>query len=254
MDKNYRFAVLGVIIGLFVTFAYLFFLSSNDKQAVKELSKVQQNAEKKEEKVLSAQTNPSQEERVNVKIDDQKIISIETKTTNPMTFNVPPKMEVNQKKSYLASLKTSVGTISAELYVKQTPVTVNNFVFLSRQGFYDNTVFHRVVKDFMIQGGDPKGDGTGGPGYRFDDESFKGEYVRGTLAMANAGPDTNGSQFFIMHKDVPLPKNYVIFGKISSGMEIVDKIAQGQTTANLSGEKSKPVEPVKILSVEIVEK
>src|SRR3989338_9693354 len=103
----------------------------------------------------------------------------------------------------------------------------------------------------MIQGGDPKGDGTGGPGYKFADEPFTGEYTRGTIAMANSGPNTNGSQFFIMHADNPLPKNYVIFGKVISGMETVDTIAESPVQPSLSGESSYPLTPVKILSVEI---
>ena len=106
----------------------------------------------------------------------------------------------------------------------------------------------------MIQGGDPKGDGTGGPGYKFADEPFEGEYTRGTIAMANAGPNTNGSQFFIMHKDYDLPKNYVIFGKVSKGMEVVDKIAEAPVKQNSMGENSTPVNPVSINSVEIIEK
>ena len=105
----------------------------------------------------------------------------------------------------------------------------------------------------MIQGGDPKGDGTGGPGYKFDDESFEGEYSRGIVAMANSGPNTNGSQFFIMHKDYDLPKNYVIFGKVSEGIEVVDKIAEAEVTANEMGEESVPVEPVFIQAMKIVE-
>ena len=119
---------------------------------------------------------------------------------------------------------------------------------LAQKGFYNNTVFHRVIKDFMIQGGDPDGNGKGGPGYIFDDEIFKGEYTSGTFAMANAGPNTNGSQFFIMHKDTNLPKNYVIFGKVTEGMDVVDKIAEAQVKGD------KPVNPVKVTAVEIQEK
>jgi cyclophilin family peptidyl-prolyl cis-trans isomerase len=106
----------------------------------------------------------------------------------------------------------------------------------------------------MIQGGDPKGNGTGGPGYKFADEPFSGEYLRGTVAMANSGPNTNGSQFFIMHQDYPLPKNYVIFGQVSSGLEVVDKIATAPVKSGPTGENSTPVNPVKVLSVEITEK
>ncbi len=151
-------------------------------------------------------------------------------------------------------LHTEKGNITLKLTTGKTPKTVNNFVTLSKKGFYNNTVFHRVIQGFMIQGGDPKGDGTGGPGYKFADEPFTGEYTRGTIAMANAGPNTNGSQFFIMHADNPLPKNYVIFGKVTSGLEVVDKIAESQVASSSSGESSSPVVPVKILSIEIEEK
>lgn len=139
------------------------------------------------------------------------------------------------------------------LNAKQTPITVNNFVTLARGNFYDNTIFHRVIKGFMIQGGDPKGDGTGGPGYKFNDEPFTGDYTRGTVAMANAGPNTNGSQFFIMQQDNALPKNYVIFGKVVVGLDVVDKIADAPVESNGMGEQSKPVNPVKVLSVQITQ-
>jgi len=166
----------------------------------------------------------------------------------------PPAMQIDQNKTYSAVLKTTEGDIAIDLDAKKTPLTVNNFVSLARDGFYNGTVFHRVIKDFMIQGGDPNGDGTGGPGYKFADEPFDGEYTRGTVAMANSGPNTNGSQFFIIHKDYALPKNYVIFGHVSNGMDVVDKIAEAEVTVNNSMEKSKPVHPVKIDSVEIKEK
>lgn len=153
----------------------------------------------------------------------------------------------------VAVMHTSAGDITIELNKGMTPKTVDNFVTLARKGFYNNTIFHRTIRNFMIQGGDPKGDGTGGPGYRFDDEPFQGEYVRGTLAMANAGPNTNGSQFFIMHQDYPLPHNYVIFGHVTAGMEVVDKIATAPVMMSASGEPSKPVTPVVVNSVEIIE-
>ena len=105
----------------------------------------------------------------------------------------------------------------------------------------------------MIQGGDPEGTGAGGPGYKFADEPFEGEYERGTVAMANAGPDTNGSQFFIMHADVALPKNYVIFGKVETGLDILDKIAEAEVEMSMSGEQSKPVNPITLSSVDILE-
>jgi len=165
-----------------------------------------------------------------------------------------PSMQIDTKKTYTATMKTSEGDIVVELNAKQTPNTVNNFVYLAKNKFYDNTIFHRVIKGFMIQGGDPNGDGTGGPGYRFEDEPFEGSYTRGTIAMANAGPNTNGSQFFIMHADYNLPKNYVIFGKVTQGLEVVDKIAESPVESAGTGEQSKPVNPVKVLSVEITEK
>lgn len=165
-----------------------------------------------------------------------------------------PEMTIDQSKTYTATLKTSAGDITIALNAAVTPVTVNNFVYLARNDFYNGTPFHRVISEFMIQGGDPKGDGTGGPGYKFDDEPFVGSYSRGTVAMANAGPNTNGSQFFIMHADYPLPPNYVIFGQVSSGLEVVDKIATAPTMSSSSGESSKPITPVIVQSVEIVEK
>src|SRR3989339_839741 len=158
-----------------------------------------------------------------------------------------------RNKKYSAILHTGKGDITVVLNSDKTPKTVNNFITLSKKGFYNNTIFHRVIRGFMIQGGDPKGDGTGGPGYRFDDEPFEGEYTRGTIAMANSGPNTNGSQFFIMHKDYPLPKDYVIFGQVISGLEVVDKIATAQVTMGSDGAASKPVEPVTIQDVRIIE-
>ncbi len=155
-------------------------------------------------------------------------------------------------KIYEAVLHTSEGDIILELNGKDTPITVNNFVTLAQKNFYNNTIFYRVIKDFMIQGGDPKGDGTGDPGYKFNDEPFTGEYERGVVAMANSGPNTNGSQFFIMHKTTPLQKLYVIFGKVTKGMEVVDKIAESEVKSN-GGENSTPVNPAKITTIDIKE-
>ncbi len=165
-----------------------------------------------------------------------------------------PIMLVDQNKTYIAKIKTTAGEMDISLNVKDTPVTANNFVFLAKKHFYDNVIFHRVLKGFMIQGGDPTGTGSGGPGYRFNDEPFTGEYTRGTIAMANSGANTNGSQFFIMHADYPLPPNYVIFGKLVSGTQTLDNIAEAPVTYNEMREKSKPIDPVKIISIEIEEK
>jgi cyclophilin family peptidyl-prolyl cis-trans isomerase len=168
--------------------------------------------------------------------------------------NNMPEAVIQQGKNYSAILHTEAGDIVIEFTADRTPTTVNNFVYLAKKNFYDNTIFHRAINGFMIQGGDPNGDGTGGPGYRFADEEFEGNYTRGTVAMANSGPDTNGSQFFIMHKDYALQKNYVIFGHVVKGMEAVDAIAEAPVTASPSGEKSQPVNPIKIKSVDIIEK
>lgn len=166
--------------------------------------------------------------------------------------NFPAMVQFDSEKKYLAVLKTTQGNIKIELEPKSVPFTVSNFIFLAQKHFYDNTIFHRVIKGFMIQGGDPKGNGTGDPGYRFKDEPIQGEYKRGTVAMANSGPNTNGSQFFIMHQDYPLPKNYVIFGQVVEGIEVVDKIAQAPVAQSSSGENSKPVNPATVTSVDII--
>lgn len=173
---------------------------------------------------------------------------------NTKQYSSAPKLTIDTKKNYSATLVTSKGNITIKLFAKDVPNTVNNFVFLSKENFYNETKFHRIVKDFMIQGGDPKGKGTGGPGYTFADEKITKDYKRGIVAMANSGPNTNGSQFFIMHKDTDLPKNYVIFGEVNSGMDVVDKIANVPTVDNGQNEKSKPTEDVVVESVEIIEK
>lgn len=139
-----------------------------------------------------------------------------------------------QLKDKGAVIKTGKGEIYLVLS-PETPLATSNFIFLSNQGFYGGLKFHRVEKDFVIQGGDPNGDGTGGPGYKFQDENVTQNYIRGTVAMANAGPDTNGSQFFIVLKDAPtLPPRYTIFGRVFKGMEVVDKIEVGDVMEKVS--------------------
>lgn len=163
-------------------------------------------------------------------------------------YSAPPALTIDPKKSYTATIETTAGTMTADLFTDDAPNTVNNFVFLARDGYYGDVIFHRVISGFMIQGGDPTGTGRGGPGYRFADEPVKRPYARGTLAMANAGPNTNGSQFFIMHADYPLPPNYTIFGKLTKGEDVVDKIASART-----GAQDRPVEPVSITSITVSE-
>jgi cyclophilin family peptidyl-prolyl cis-trans isomerase len=145
-------------------------------------------------------------------------------------YDTPPELTIDLDKNFSATLDTNHGEIVMELDAVRSPQAVNNFIFLAREGFYDDVIFHRVIEGFMIQGGDPTGTGTGGPGYRFRDEiEGAGSYDRGVVAMANAGPNTNGSQFFICHNDAGLPHSYTIFGKVTSGLEAVDAIAATNT-------------------------
>ena len=166
----------------------------------------------------------------------------------------PPEMEIDPDKQYTATVKTSDGSITIRLLPDEAPQTVNNFVFLARHGFYDGVIFHRVINGFMVQTGDPTGTGSGGPGYQFRDEPVRRQYTKGTVAMANAGPNTNGSQFFIVHgANVGLPPNYTIFGEVTDGMASVDAIATAPTARGAGGEQSRPVNPVRIESVSVQE-
>lgn len=142
----------------------------------------------------------------------------------------PPDLTIDISKNYLVTMETNRGTIELELYPEHAPMTVNNFVFLTNEGFYDGVKFHRVIANFMIQGGDPTGSGRGGPGYRFQDETYDNPLKHGTgvLSMANAGPNTNGSQFFITHAPQPhLDGRHTVFGKVIDGMDVVNAIQQG---------------------------
>jgi cyclophilin family peptidyl-prolyl cis-trans isomerase len=174
----------------------------------------------------------------------------------PKQWSSPPAMSIDPSKSYAATLRTSKGDIRIDLLPGDAPQTVNNFVFLAREGFYDDVKFHRIIRGFMVQTGDPTGTGAGGPGYRFKDEPVTRNYTRGTVAMANAGPNTNGSQFFIMHASQGLPKNYTIFGEVTdeTSLETLDKIASVQVTASRTGEMSVPAEDVRITGVDVEEK
>ncbi len=166
-------------------------------------------------------------------------------------YSQPPAMTLDLKNEYTAIMDTTEGTITVSLLSQEAPKTVNNFVFLTREGYYDNVTFHRIVKDFMIQSGDPTGTGSGGPGYTFEDERVTRNYARGTLAMANRGPDTNGSQFFIIHKSQDMPKQFTIFGVVIFGMNVVDAIADTPVTASPTGELSRPTQDVIIKSIQI---
>lgn len=174
----------------------------------------------------------------------------------PTTPAPKPTLEIITKPNTMSqvTIETNKGNITVELFESDAPVAAENFLKLARDGYYNGVIFHRVISGFMIQGGDPTGSGSGGPGYTFDDEldasteSYKRGYVRGTLAMANAGPNTNGSQFFIMHADYALPNAYTIFGRVTDGMEVVDAIAASEVGAG-----DRPREEVVMESVSVVE-
>ena len=175
----------------------------------------------------------------------------ESTMSEEKVYSSMPEMSIDQSKSYTAVIQTSMGDLSVEFFSDTAPITVNNFISLSNDGYYDNIIFHRVISGFMIQGGDPSGTGHGEygkfPGYTFEDElNNQQPYEKGILAMANAGPNTNGSQFFIMHVDYPLPYQYTIFGKVTDGLDVIDSIASVQTA-----EGDKPVEDVVILGVTV---
>lgn len=152
------------------------------------------------------------------------------------TYATPPPMQINTAHKYLVTMVTSRGTITLCLDPALAPITVNNFVMLTRNKFYDGLKFHRVVANFVIQGGDPQGTGSGGPGYKFNDEPVRSEYIAGCLAMANSGPNTNGSQFFICTVDdrSALQKLYNLFGFVQSGMDVVKKIQQGDVMTTVT--------------------
>jgi cyclophilin family peptidyl-prolyl cis-trans isomerase len=166
-------------------------------------------------------------------------------------WNSPPEMVIDPSKRYTAKLSTSMGELVIALDAVQAPKTVNNFVFLAREGYYDGVIFHRIIQGFMCQGGDPTGTGRGGPGYKFGDELPRpGQYEIGSVAMANAGPNTNGSQFFIVSgpSGVGLPPQYSLFGKVVKGLDVVDQMEKVKT-----GPGDKPVQDLTINSIEITE-
>jgi cyclophilin family peptidyl-prolyl cis-trans isomerase len=178
-------------------------------------------------------------------------------SVKPMKWSAPPAMTIDKTKTYFASVDTTLGKFKIQLFASETPATVNNFVFLSKQGYYNGIIFHRIIKTFMIQTGDPTGTGSGGPGYKFNDElPVKHKYEAGIVAMANAGPNTNGSQFFVCtgadSAGLNSAPNYNQFGKIVEGMDIVLKIASVPVVSN-GREVSKPSTPPVIKSITISE-
>jgi len=156
-----------------------------------------------------------------------------------MSYSTPPPMTIDTSKQYTATIETEKGSIVLELFANDVPVTVNNFVFLAHEGFYDGTTFHRIIPDFMAQGGDPTGIGTGGPGYKFADEFTKHTHVAGALSMANSGPNTNGSQFFITYSPQPhLDHKHSVFGQLVLGANVLKAIKNGDTIVRITIEES----------------
>ena len=160
-------------------------------------------------------------------------------TPKPKSYSAPPKMQIDTSKSYTAIIETEKGNLVLELFASDVPLTVNNFVFLAREGFYDNTTFHRVIADFMAQGGDPTGTGAGGPGYKFADEFTSHSHVTGALSMANAGANTNGSQFFICYAPQHhLDGHHSVFGQLTEGMDVLLQLSNGDVIKRIVIEES----------------
>jgi cyclophilin family peptidyl-prolyl cis-trans isomerase len=206
------------------------------------------------EPTVTVESDEAESTEVPESTDDVESVVEEESVQQPsMQWDQPPEMQLEDGANYQAVITTNRGEVVVNLLQDDAPLTVNSFVFLSGQGFYQNVPFHRVINGFMIQTGDPTGTGAGGPGYRFEDEPVTHEYTPGAVAMANAGPDTKGPQFFIVHGDLrgQLPPNYTIFGEVVDGMNIVDEIANVPVQPSRTGEMSSPTEDVFIESVEI---
>ena len=161
-----------------------------------------------------------------------------TPAPKPKSYSEPPSMTIDTSKQYVATIETEKGNIVLELFASDVPMTVNNFVFLARDGFYDSTTFHRVISGFMAQGGDPTGTGTGNPGYFFPDEFTEHKHVTGALSMANSGPDTNGCQFFITYAPQPhLDGKHSVFGQLIEGMDVLKKLENGSVIKRIAIEE-----------------
>lgn len=236
-NRRLYFRLFVLLVILFVltgvgSFGYRKYQTEIDKgiSKIKETLRLAQGGDKpQEEKVESPSTNAQD---------------------NKKTYTQAPEMQIDVSKKYLAKFETSMGNFEIELYAGKASKTVNNFVVLSRDKFYDGLTFHRVIKDFMIQGGDPSGDGTGDPGYKFEDEINDVKLVRGVLAMANSGEDTNGSQFFIVTAEQTewLDGKHTAFGKVTSGLDVVTSIENVEVDEN-----DQPKTPVTIQNITIEE-
>jgi len=250
MDKKAAIIALAVFVLLAGGIYYFLFpkLEETNQTAGGQTTE-NYNSEKQAATEPSAETTGSQPVGVDATSTATTTGSTITATTTTAT------LETNKKTTMpIATIVTNKGTIKIELYQSDAPKAVESFITLAKKNFYDGVIFHRVISGFMIQGGDPTGTGRGGPGYQFEDElnpetaSYQAGYKRGTVAMANSGPNTNGSQFFIIHQDYALPHDYTIFGRVISGQEVVDAIATGKTDAG-----DRPLEEVKMSKVTVVE-
>jgi cyclophilin family peptidyl-prolyl cis-trans isomerase len=237
-QSTIRFAVLiGLAIGLAVLAAALFSGDDGKKTAATDQSS---STTATSGETTTTAVNPA---LAAIQCNDTK----PPDNPNRPTFTSPPPMTIDPAKKYTATIDTSCGKITVDLDAKAAPKTVNNFVFLADKKFYDGLTWHRVVKDFVIQGGDPEGTGSGGPGYKFEDELPQDGYKLGSLAMANSGPSTNGSQFFIVTgaEGTQLQNNYSRFGMVTGGLDVAQKLE------SFADPQQKPTRPIYILSITI---
>ncbi len=244
-SDNSSTLIYAIIIIIMIAIAILgLFFFKQDKNTTADLDLTSQQLVEKDSTspttaVIKSNTNT-----------DQNINQTETQPPMNKTNLTRPEMTIDPNKEYIATMNTSEGVVKIKLFAQETPVTVNNFVYLAQNKFYDGLIFHRVIKDFMIQGGCPLGNGTGGPGYKFEDEQNSAPLVQGSLAMANSGPDTNGSQFFIVTAAATpwLDGVHTHFGQVIEGMDVIMKIDTTPTGSN-----DKPTQNITINSVTISE-
>lgn len=240
-QANSKFTLIFIIL-IVSTIALIFVFNQKKKPINQDISL---------DETISMDSGQSKDSGKNTQQNNNVINNQQAEGTDKMlnkTQMTKPSMIIDQSKEYSANFDTNLGKFKIKLFADITPVTVNNFVYLAEAGFYDGLIFHRVIKDFMIQGGCPLGTGTGSPGYKFEDESNEMPLVKGSLAMANSGPNTNGSQFFIVTANSTpwLDGMHTNFGEVVEGLEIIEKIGLVQTGAN-----DKPIQPVIINSVTI---
>lgn len=247
-NHTVRTAIIGVALFGVVVFGLTFLRSGGKAKAKPKAKATTTTAVKTTTTAKTAATTKPQAAITQAQLDAITCNDRKPSATKPKRYDKPPKMSISQNKKYQATIETSCGTIVAELDAKAAPKTVNNFVFLARDSFFDGLTWHRVVKDFVIQGGDPSGSGSGGPGYSFADENIPNNgYPMGSLAMANSGPNTNGSQFFIVTGTSQLGPSYSLFGHVVKGLDVAKKLE------SFSPGDGPPNRPLYMFKVSIVE-